>query len=173
MRTSRSLARSSDAVGLKSGSCPSARIFAPRFLQTPPHGDALALRYPSPPSGWDGTFTRQLPNMHGVPTKEASRLTGLFQYELRGLSEMSQRRTLECNVAGDQDAAEDSGVTPSLAEGVRCGHSYERAGTVRRGVGANRASKAAGIPVVSVQPRYAAGTHELVIKGVQNVATQG
>jgi len=23
----------------------------------PPHGDALALRYPSPPSGWDGTLT--------------------------------------------------------------------------------------------------------------------
>ena len=33
-------------------------LFAPRFLQTPPRGDALALRYPSPPSGWDGTFTR-------------------------------------------------------------------------------------------------------------------
>ena len=28
--------------------CPSVRIFAPRFLQTPPRGDALALRYPSP-----------------------------------------------------------------------------------------------------------------------------
>src|SRR5207245_6414323 len=38
--------------------CPSARIFAPRFLQTPPHGDALALRYPSPPSGWGRTCTR-------------------------------------------------------------------------------------------------------------------
>src|SRR5881392_454307 len=69
MRTSRSLARSSDAVGLKSGSCPSARIFAPRFLQTPPHDDALALRYPSPPSGWDGTSTRQLPNLHGYNEK--------------------------------------------------------------------------------------------------------
>ena len=43
--------------------------FAPRFLQTPPHGDALALRYPSPPSGWDGTFTRKLPNMRGVQQK--------------------------------------------------------------------------------------------------------
>jgi hypothetical protein len=32
--------------------------FCFRFLQTPPHGDALALRYPSPPSGWDGTSTR-------------------------------------------------------------------------------------------------------------------
>jgi hypothetical protein len=31
----------------------SARTFAPRFLQTPPRGDALALRYPSPPSGWE------------------------------------------------------------------------------------------------------------------------
>jgi len=29
---------------LESGSCPSARVFAPRFLQTPPRGDALALR---------------------------------------------------------------------------------------------------------------------------------
>ncbi|MGC1902895.1 MAG: hypothetical protein WA715_03655, partial [Candidatus Acidiferrum sp.] len=47
----------------------SARIFAPRFLHTPPRGDALALRYPSPPSGWDGTFTRQLPNMRGVQAK--------------------------------------------------------------------------------------------------------
>ena len=27
-----------------SGSCSSARVFAPRFLQTPPRGDALALR---------------------------------------------------------------------------------------------------------------------------------
>ena len=31
---------------LLSGSCPSARVFAPRFLQTPPHDDALALRLP-------------------------------------------------------------------------------------------------------------------------------
>ena len=29
---------------LISGFCPSARTFAPRFLQTPPRGDALALR---------------------------------------------------------------------------------------------------------------------------------
>jgi len=32
------------AVCLLSGSCSSARAFAPRFLQTPPHDDALALR---------------------------------------------------------------------------------------------------------------------------------
>src|SRR5437588_2417406 len=51
------------------GSCPSARVFAPRFLQTPPRGDALAVRYPSPPSGWDGTCTRKLSNMHGVRKK--------------------------------------------------------------------------------------------------------
>ena len=30
---------------LRSGSCTLARVFAPRFLQTPPRGDALALRY--------------------------------------------------------------------------------------------------------------------------------
>jgi hypothetical protein len=29
----------------------------------------LALRYPSPPSGWNGTCTRKLSNMHGVPKK--------------------------------------------------------------------------------------------------------
>ncbi len=29
---------------LLSGFCPSARTLAPRFLPTPPHGDALALR---------------------------------------------------------------------------------------------------------------------------------
>jgi len=51
MWTSRSVARSSSAVGLISGSCPSARVFAPRFLQTPPRGDALALRYHFSPSG--------------------------------------------------------------------------------------------------------------------------
>jgi hypothetical protein len=38
---SRPLARRSR---LLSGSCPSARTFAPRFFQTPPRGDALALR---------------------------------------------------------------------------------------------------------------------------------
>jgi len=57
---------------LRSGSSTLARVFAPRFLQTPPRSDALALRYPSPPSGWDGTFTRQLSNMHGVQSKTGS-----------------------------------------------------------------------------------------------------
>src|SRR5262249_48893550 len=38
---------------LVSSCCPSARTFAPRFLQTSTRGDALALRYPSPPSGWE------------------------------------------------------------------------------------------------------------------------
>src|SRR5215510_14697596 len=33
-----------DVPHLLSGSCSSPRTFAPRFLQTPPHGDALALR---------------------------------------------------------------------------------------------------------------------------------
>src|SRR5579863_1768096 len=51
MWTSLSLASSSSAVGLISGSCPSARVFAPRFLQTPPRDDALALRYHFSPSG--------------------------------------------------------------------------------------------------------------------------
>src|SRR5438093_12821256 len=37
---------------LVSSLCPSARTFASRFLQSSPRGDALALRYPSSPSGW-------------------------------------------------------------------------------------------------------------------------
>src|SRR4051812_37938028 len=44
MRTSRSVVRSSDPGCLVSGFCSSGRGFAPRFLQTPPRGDALALR---------------------------------------------------------------------------------------------------------------------------------
>src|SRR5262249_6933494 len=44
MRTSRSVVRSSDLGCLVSGFCSSGRGFAPRFLQTPPRGDALALR---------------------------------------------------------------------------------------------------------------------------------
>ena len=39
------MASSSGTVCLRSGSCTSARTFAPRFLQTPPRDDALALRY--------------------------------------------------------------------------------------------------------------------------------
>ena len=38
---------------LLSSFCSSARTFVPRFLQTTPRGVALALRYPSPPSGWE------------------------------------------------------------------------------------------------------------------------
>src|SRR5258707_4005658 len=40
-----SFASSSGALCLISGSCPSARVFAPPFLQTSPRDDALALRY--------------------------------------------------------------------------------------------------------------------------------
>ena len=41
---------------LLAGSCSSARSFATRFFQTPPRDDALALRFPSPRSGWDEDF---------------------------------------------------------------------------------------------------------------------
>ena len=37
---------------LLSSFCSSARTSDPRFLQTSPHGDALAFLLPSPPSGW-------------------------------------------------------------------------------------------------------------------------
>jgi len=51
---SRSLVRPSR---LLSNFCSSARLVAPRCLPTPRHRDALALRYPSPPSGWERTST--------------------------------------------------------------------------------------------------------------------
>ena len=54
---------------LVSGFCSSARAFAPRFLQTPRRRDALAVRYPSPPSGWERTCTPKLSNMRGVQEK--------------------------------------------------------------------------------------------------------
>jgi hypothetical protein len=45
---------------LISGFCPSTRTFAPRFLQTPPHGDSpCVITSPSPPSGWAGDFHPQ------------------------------------------------------------------------------------------------------------------
>jgi len=40
------------ACGLISASCSSAHAFAPRFLRTRLTAAALALCYPSPPSGW-------------------------------------------------------------------------------------------------------------------------
>ena len=57
----RSLLRRSRLI---SGFCSSARAFARRFLQT--HNGALALRYPSPPSGWEKTFTSKLSYMLGT-----------------------------------------------------------------------------------------------------------
>src|SRR2546425_6783339 len=48
MWASQSCARSPASVGLVSGSCSSARVFAPRFFQAPPRGECcftLALRY--------------------------------------------------------------------------------------------------------------------------------
>src|SRR5580704_899237 len=48
IRVSQSFARSPATVGLLSGSCSSARAFAPRFFPAPPRGECyltLALRY--------------------------------------------------------------------------------------------------------------------------------
>jgi len=45
---------------LISGSCPSPRTFVPRFLQTPPHGDALALPLSfGSTNTWTGDFHPQ------------------------------------------------------------------------------------------------------------------
>jgi hypothetical protein len=52
---------------LLSGSCPSPRTFAPRVLQTPPRGDALAFTCPSAPrTPGQGTFTPKHYGMHGT-----------------------------------------------------------------------------------------------------------
>ena len=52
---------------LISGSCPSPRTFVPRFLQTPPHGDALALPLSFGSTyTWTGTFTPEHDSMHGT-----------------------------------------------------------------------------------------------------------
>src|SRR5258705_475532 len=54
---------------LRSGSCTLARAFAPRFLQTPPHGDALALRYHFALSGCEEDLHSKLSTLLGVPNK--------------------------------------------------------------------------------------------------------
>ncbi len=59
----RSLVRRSCLI---SGSCSSPRAFARRFLRTPFCIGALALCYPSPPSGWGKTSTSELSHMLGT-----------------------------------------------------------------------------------------------------------
>jgi hypothetical protein len=52
---------------LLSGSCPSPRTFAPRVLQTPPHGDALALHWSfGSTHTWTGDFHPKHDGMHGI-----------------------------------------------------------------------------------------------------------
>ena len=61
--TSRLLVRRSCLI---SGFCSSARTFVRRFFQTSFRIDALALHYPSPPSGWGKTCTSELSYMLGT-----------------------------------------------------------------------------------------------------------
>jgi hypothetical protein len=68
----RSLVRRSRLI---SGFCSSARAFARRFFRTPFCIGALALRYPSPPSGWGKTYTSKLSHMLG--TRNRPRLEGV------------------------------------------------------------------------------------------------
>lgn len=63
---------------LLSGSCPSAHAFARHFLQTPSHGNAFALRYPSPPSGWGKTLTSKLSYMLGTRKRPPTLSVALF-----------------------------------------------------------------------------------------------
>jgi len=64
---------------LLSGFCSSARVFARRFLQTPFHIGALALRYPSPPSGWGKTFTSKLSYNARHTSRTIRRADGLMK----------------------------------------------------------------------------------------------
>jgi len=79
MRTSLPFASSSSAVCLVSGSCPSARIFAPRFLQTPPHsGSPCASLSLLLHQDVKGTSTPKLSSMHGVQGKGPAAADPLF-----------------------------------------------------------------------------------------------
>jgi len=61
--------------------CSSARAFARRFLQTSPHGFALALRYPSPPSGWGKICTSKLSYMLGTHEAPRRKRRGIYPGE--------------------------------------------------------------------------------------------
>ncbi len=72
-RIIRSLVRRSRLI---SGFCSSARAFARRFFRTPFCMGALALHYPSPPSGWGKTFTSKLSLMLGTRKESSGRAGG-------------------------------------------------------------------------------------------------
>ena len=86
---------------LISGFCSSARAFARRFLRTPFYIGALALRYPSPPSGWGKTFTSELSYMLGAQQKAPGFLLGL-----------------ECNPGDDLLSHIVANAVPSALEGL-------------------------------------------------------
>src|ERR1035441_3092497 len=85
MWTSLPLASSSSAVGLISGSCPSARVFAPRFLQTPSRdGSPCASLSLLLHQDVKRTSTSKLSFMRGVPTtKPLSNAEGLLFVHIR------------------------------------------------------------------------------------------
>ena len=77
---------------LVSGSCPSTRTFAIRFLQTPPRdGSPCVLTSPSPPSGWAG-------DLHPQAAEHAQHTT--TRPDDRGMrpSGNLNQRVAECNV---------------------------------------------------------------------------
>src|SRR5580700_4652997 len=92
MWASRSCARSSGTVGLKSSSCPSARVFASRFFQTSPHGlgpcASLSLRL------HQAVKTSKLSNVLGTHRKGAARWAALFPASLRDRLEAHLQRQL-------------------------------------------------------------------------------
>jgi hypothetical protein len=70
---------------LLSGFCSSARVFARRFLQTPFRIGALALRYPSPPSGWGKTFTSKLSHIARHTSETSGKAGGLICEPLKAV----------------------------------------------------------------------------------------
>src|SRR6266849_5292899 len=84
-----------DVPHLRAGSCSSPRTFAPRFLQTPPHGDALALclSFGSTPT-WTGDFHPQAVR-HARHTRSQSPFaaqTGPFMF-----TQNRNRAAIRCN----------------------------------------------------------------------------
>jgi hypothetical protein len=86
------------------GSCSSARTFAPRFLQTLPRDNALALCYPSPPSGWRGTFTLKYSNMLGTRFMLPPATAGSLKSSIHLGSKPRETGTLACLIAAESRA---------------------------------------------------------------------
>ena len=110
-RTSPSSVGSSHQHCLLSDSCSSGRDFAPHFLQTPCHQDALAFANPSPPSSWIRDLHPQV-EKHAWQTKKKGGL---------GRPPYGKRRVLEgAAITSSRRRARSERVTPSIGRSLDC-----------------------------------------------------